>query len=67
MVNEWSPIINPYLTAYISIWDVEEGVRQCTNNNQNHSSKITASEFINPHDVSLLLTGTGGCGQWVIN
>ena len=47
-----------YLLIY-SIWDVEQGVKLCTHSNNNSHSRITAAEFINPHDISFLLTGTG--------
>eukprot|EP00731_Ephydatia_muelleri_P028434 Em0020g78a len=41
-----------------SVWDVEEGKKVCTQPNlPNHMGKITATEFLNPHDISLLLTG----------
>lgn len=47
-----------YLLIY-SIWDVEQGIKLCTHSNNNSHSRITAAEFINPHDISFLLTGTG--------
>ena len=47
-----------YLLIF-SIWDIEQGVKLCTHSNNNSHSRITAAEFINPHDISFLLTGTG--------
>jgi regulator-associated protein of mTOR len=46
-----------------STWDIEQGTKLCTHsNNSPNSSKITAAEFINPHDVTFLLVGTDdGC------
>ena len=44
---------------FYSVWDIDQGSKLCTYNNGNTTSKITAAEFINPHDISFLLTGTG--------
>ena len=40
-----------------SIWDIEEGTKLGTN--YNSQARITAAEFINPHDITFLLTGSG--------
>ena len=40
-----------------SIWDVEQGTKLVTQYNSN--AKITAVEFVNPHDITFLMTGSG--------
>ena len=44
-----------------SIWDVEQGVKVTSlqENCTYSTAKITAAEFINPHDISFLLLGSG--------
>lgn len=44
----------------VSVWDVEEGSRLVTEH-YNSQARITAAEFINPHDITFLLTGSGQC------
>lgn len=42
-----------------SIWDVEQGQKLSTlSHSSTTTGKITAAEFINPHDISLLMTGS---------
>lgn len=40
-----------------SVWDIEEGTKLVAQ--YNSPARITAAEFINPHDISFLLTGSG--------
>ena len=44
-----------------SIWDIEQGskVTSQQDNCTYSTAKITAAEFINPHDISFLLVGSG--------
>ena len=53
---------------YYSVWDWELGMQINTLHNHPHSSKarIATLDLINPHDVSLLMVGTG-TGNDVIN
>lgn len=46
--------LNP---LFISIWDIEEGTKLVSKFNS--PARITAAEFLNPHDISFLLTGSG--------
>lgn len=39
-----------------SIWDIEEGTKLVSKFNS--PARITAAEFLNPHDISFLLTGS---------
>lgn len=40
-----------------SVWDIDEGTRLVAQ--YNSQARITAAEFLNPHDISFLLTGSG--------
>ena len=40
-----------------SVWDIDDGTRLVTQ--YNSPARITAVEFLNPHDISFLLTGSG--------
>lgn len=40
-----------------SVWDIEEGTKLASH--YNSQARITAAEFINPHDITFLLTGSG--------
>ena len=42
----------------LSVWDIEEGAKLVTEH-YNSQARITAAEFINPHDITFLLTGSG--------
>ena len=46
------------LLVFFSIWDIEEGSRLVTEH-YNSQARITAAEFVNPHDITFLLTGSG--------
>ena len=43
----------------ISVWDVEQGIKQCTHTLLSNTTKVTAAEFTNPHDITFLMTGSG--------
>ena len=46
--------------TFFSFWDWEQGTKVNYIYNENlKNTKITAMDFINPHDESLLLCGTG--------
>ena len=45
------------LPIIYSVWDIEEGTKLITQFNS--PARITAAEFLNPHDISFLLTGSG--------
>lgn len=45
------------LCSYCSVWDIEDGIKLVAQ--YNSPARITAAEFLNPHDISLLLTGSG--------
>ena len=51
------------LYMWHSVWDVEEGTRLVAQ--YNSQARITAAEFLNPHDISFLLTGSGKVSPWV--
>ena len=42
-----------------SVWDIETGTDICTFDNHKDGEKITALDYINPHDLTYLMTGTG--------
>ena len=42
-----------------SVWDIESGTEVCQFANGNEAGKVTALEFLNPHDLTYLMTGTG--------
>ena len=52
------------------MWDIESGTEVSVFANGNEAGKVTALEFVNPHDLTYLMTGTGelvsvgGCGGW---
>ena len=57
-----------------SVWDIESGTEVSGFANGNEAGKVTALEFLNPHDLTYLMTGTGELlcvggwgwvGEWV--
>ena len=52
--------INIIFFFFFSFWDWEQGTKMGSMLNDNvKASKISTIEFINPHDSSLLLCGSG--------
>ncbi len=45
------------IISCFSVWDSEEGTKLVSQ--YNSPARITAAEFLNPHDISFLLTGSG--------
>ena len=55
-------ISNTLCSCYMcSIWDIEQGLKVTSlqDNCTYSTARITAAEFINPHDISFLLVGSG--------
>ena len=48
-----------YFHFHCSVWDIETGTDICTFDNHAEGEKVTALEYINPHDLTYLMTGTG--------
>lgn len=46
-----------FQACFDSVWDIEEGTRLVAQ--YNSPARITAAEFLNPHDITFLLTGSG--------
>lgn len=46
-------------TYMCSVWDIESGTEVSGFANGNEAGKVTALEFLNPHDLTYLMTGTG--------
>lgn len=46
-----------FTLVYCSVWDIEDGTKLVAQ--YNSPARITAVEFLNPHDISFLLTGSG--------
>lgn len=42
-----------------SVWDIESGTEVAAFANGNEAGKVTALEFLNPHDLTYLMAGTG--------
>lgn len=52
-------LVSLSLFLLCSVWDIESGTEVSVFPNGNEAGKVTALEFVNPHDLTYLMTGTG--------
>jgi hypothetical protein len=50
-----------HILLLCSVWDIEDGTKLVAQ--YNSPARITAAKFLNPHDISFLLTGSGLFGE----
>jgi regulator-associated protein of mTOR len=56
--HPYYPNLTVATKTLISVWDIETGTDICTFDNHAEGEKVTALEYINPHDLTYLMTGT---------